>query len=162
MLKKNEMHEMNYAYWRLYCIFLTLKCIKNSNLFLRVVQIVSTVKSCKFKCINYYQMLRKIIQLPSEGVCAVRVVILNESMCGEAVGIFGISLTVSKWKALEQMVNQMCRVTGNPSCPFPHPGVMPFLDGGQQTAKEPLTSAENMLDLVPTSGDSLSKSICDV
>jgi len=53
------------------------------------------------------------------------------------------------------MVNLMYRVTGNPSCPFTDPGVMPFLDGGQQTANEPLTSAENMLELIPGKGDSL-------
>lgn len=43
----------------------------------------------------------------------------------------------------------MFRVTGNPSCPFPHPSVMRFLDGAEQTASKAPTSAENMLDLVP-------------
>lgn len=60
-----------------------------------------------------------------------------------------VSQTVSKWKTLEQMVNSMYRVTDAPSWPFLHPGVMQLLDGGQQTASESLTSAENMLDLVP-------------
>ena len=55
------------------------------------------------------------------------------------------------------MVNSMYRVTGNPCCPLPHPGVTPFLDGGQQTANEPVTRAENVLDLIPARGDSLSK-----
>lgn len=43
----------------------------------------------------------------------------------------------------------MYRVTDGPSWPFPHPGVVQLLDGGQQTASESLTSAENMLDLIP-------------
>lgn len=43
----------------------------------------------------------------------------------------------------------MFRVTGNPSCPFPHPSVMRFLDGAEQTASKAPTSAENMLELVP-------------
>lgn len=61
-------------------------------------------------------------------------------------------------KLWNRWLTRCIRVTGNPSCPFPHPGVMQFLYGGQQTANEPLTSAENMLDLVlGTRGDSLSK-----
>ncbi len=75
--------------------------------------------------------------------------------CGQV--IFSVSASTSKWKALKQMVNSMERVTGIPSCPFPHPGVTPFLDGGQQTANEPLNSAENMLDLIPARGDSKCK-----
>lgn len=81
-----------------------------------------------------------------------KLVMLNDSLCEEASGVDGVSLTVTKWKALEQMVNQMYRVTGNPSCPSPHPGVTQL-----QTDNEPITSAENMLDLVPARGDSLSK-----
>lgn len=94
-------------------------------------------------------------------MCVVSLVISGylESLWEEAVGVyrwFSVSLTVSKWKASEQMVNSIDRVTGIPSCPFPHPSVTSFLDGGQQTANKPLNSAENMLDLIPAR-DSLSK-----
>lgn len=47
------------------------------------------------------------------------------------------------------MAGEMFRITGSPSCPFPHPGVMQLLGGRQQTANKPLSGAENVLDLVP-------------
>lgn len=51
------------------------------------------------------------------------------------------------------MVNWISAVSGHFSCPYPHLGVTPFLDGGQQTANEPLAGAEDMLDIIPARGD---------